>query len=123
MDTGPLSSRHDPLDELLLPLLVLDELLDLLVSDGSIPNVVHHRVIEQHTVLGNDGDVGTEVCDAHLGNILAVDKNLPRGNVVKSVKKTHDGRLATACLADDSDGFTRGNGEGDVVNHCDLFLF
>lgn len=78
----------------------------MFVSDGAISNVVHDSVIEKHAVLWYDSNVGAEVSQLHLTDVLAVDQNLARGEVIESVEETHDCGLSRSSLAYDTDRLT-----------------
>lgn len=57
VDGSSLSGRNDPLDEAINLILVINNFLNLFVSNCSISNVVGNCVVKENAVLWHDGDV------------------------------------------------------------------
>lgn len=85
MDLGALGGGLDELDEFVAALLGVKQGLDLGVPNTAVADVVHDRVVEEHTVLRDDGDVGAQVVQTHEGDVLTVDEDLALVNVVEPV--------------------------------------
>uniref|UniRef100_A0A7S3CL08 Uncharacterized protein n=1 Tax=Strombidium rassoulzadegani TaxID=1082188 RepID=A0A7S3CL08_9SPIT len=122
VDGGALGSRDNLLDQLEGLLGVVNNLGDLGVSNASVGDVVEDGVIEEHAVLGHDGDVAPEVIELELGDVLAVDENLARLDVVESVQEPHDRALPRSRLPDDADLLARLDLEGQLVDDDGLLV-
>ena len=69
----------------------IDDFLEGRVFDTTVGNVVANGIVEQNTILRNDCDVGPEVVDPHLRDVLAINENLTFIEFIESVKQSHDG--------------------------------
>src|SRR3546814_11526142 len=62
----------------------------------SIADVVSDRVVEEHRVLRNHADNGTQRLLRHVANILPVDQHTSARYVVEAEENTRDGGFARA---------------------------
>ncbi len=58
--------------------------------NSSIAYVVHDGIVEKHAVLRNNSNLGTQVVDLHLSDVLPIDEYLASIDVIESVQQTHD---------------------------------
>ncbi len=82
----------------------------------AIGDVVADRAVQQRRILGHHADMGAQAFLRHLGDVLAVDQDMPALEVVEAQEEIDDGRLAGARRPDQADLFTRPDGEGKVVD-------
>ena len=86
----------------------------------TITNVVHHRAGEEVDVLQDDAERAAKICLFDLADVDAVVEDLAVGNVVKTVDKVRDGRLARTRRADEGNLLTGLCVDGDIVQ--DFFI-
>lgn len=102
---------------------VINHFKDLLISETSIGDVVKDCVVEEHAVLRNNGYLVSEVVKFHLRNILSVDENLARLDVVESVEQSHDCAFTRTSLTNDSHPLTSLHLEGQILDEDILLIF
>ena len=80
-----------------------------------IGDVVAQGFIKQHRILGHDADglAQTVLCD--FADILVVDKDLSRGDVIETEQQACQRGFSCATGADNGDLLARCNGEADVM--------
>jgi len=72
-------------------------------------------VVEEHRVLGDDGDVAAQVGEAHRAHVVAVDGDPAGGGLVEAGNEVGEGGLAGAAGADEGADRAGGNRGGEAV--------
>lgn len=114
-DTGVVALGH-----------LLDELVNLCYLAGTTAlvqrgvgvapaEVVEDGAAEQDVLLQDDGDGGAQCGEVVVTHVTTTDEDGALGGVVETADEVDEGGLATAGAADDSDGLTAVDGEGDVI--------
>ena len=80
----------------------------------TVGDVVLDRVVEQHRVLRDDSDRRTHARLLHRAQVLAVDRDAPRRDVIEAIQEARERRLSRAARSDHGDRASRGNRERDV---------
>ena len=80
-------------------------------------NVLAHRSAEQERVLGNDSDLSAQRIELNLGDVVAIDQNPAFTRLIKPRQQLHQGALAAAALANDSNERSGLDLQVDVLEH------
>ena len=70
-------------------------------------NVVHHRIVEEKTVLEHQADLAAQAVERDIAHVHAVDGDAAAGHVVEAGDEVDQGGLARARRADDGHGLAR----------------
>ena len=84
----------------------------------AIADVVADRAVQQRGVLGHHGDMGAQALLRHPGDVLAVDQDAARLDLVEAQQQVDQGRFAGARVADEADALARRDGEVDAMQHA-----
>ena len=81
---------------------------DLLISGFpvAVADIVHNGSGEDEAVLHHDAHLGTQGMDGVLGNVVAINENLPGIYIIEAADQVDNGRFAGSCGAYDGVGFT-----------------
>src|SRR6185436_19376774 len=86
----------------------------------AIANVVPDRAVEQGGVLGHHADLGAQALLGDLGDILAVNDNAARFEVVEPKKQADERRLPGAGATDEADLLARLQGKRQILDNAAL---
>ncbi len=91
--------------------------LDLLAGRPrlAVGDVVLDRVVEQERILGHDADQGAQRVDGEAAEVVPIEGDAPRGDVVEAWQELHEGGLAGARHAHEGHQLALADGEGDVL--------
>ena len=86
------------------------------VCDGVVAeaDIFRDGAGEEKRILQNDGEVPAEFGEVVLAQVNAIDEDLSGGDVVEAHHEAGEGGFAGAGVADDGDGLSGLDGEGDV---------
>ena len=87
----------------------------------AVGDVVVNRVVEQHRVLRHDADRRAQRFLRDFADVLSVDRDAPRIDIVEAVQQTRQRRLARTGGADHGDGFPGWDGKIHVVQNAALW--
>ena len=73
------------------------------------------------TLTGDDGELAPEICQAHLGDIQAVDEDAPLYRLHEAEERERERAFARSRPPKDADFLTRAHLEGEVVQHVGQF--
>lgn len=104
---------------------IADDLLEFDGAEGD-PDVVVRELLkgveveaegarEEDGVLGDDGEVRSEVAEVHLTDVDAVDLDLARGEFDDAEDGGEEGRLSSSSAAADTNLLAATDGKGEVV--------
>ncbi|MNE04296.1 hypothetical protein D3C80_968210 [compost metagenome] len=96
------------------------DLLTWRAGQIAIGNVVGNRIVEQRDMLGNLGNMPTQVAQAVFLDVDTVEQDLPVFVMIEARYQTGQGRLATARTPDQGDHLARHRGEADITQHFTL---
>ena len=82
-----------------------------------VGNVVLNRVIEQHSVLGNDANGLAHRGLGNLLDVLCIQQDAPLLNIIKTEQQARQRRLARTRWPNHRDGFSAGNLKADVLQN------
>ncbi len=88
---------------------------------GAEANVGFERAGEQEGVLQHDAELAPQILDVQFADIDAVEKDLAALDVVEAQQELNGGGFAGAGVADDGDGLTGLDAEGDVAQDPIVF--
>ena len=91
--------------------------LDLGLRRGriGIGDVLRQRTVEQHRFLRHDGDLPAQAGLRDQGDVLAVDRDAPVGDVVQPLDQLDEGGLAGTGVADQPDPLAGADGQRQAV--------
>src|SRR5581483_250728 len=80
----------------------------------AVRDVAPHRIVEEKGVLRDHAYLGTQRFQREVADIVAVERDFSRGDVVEARHEIGEGALADARYADDGDHFPRTYFEIDI---------
>lgn len=104
---------------------VADDLLEFDGAEGD-PDVIVRELFkgveveaegarEEDGILGDDGEMGSEVAEVHLADVDAVDLDLARGEFDDAEDGSEEGGLSSSSAAADTNLLAATDGKGEVV--------
>src|SRR5919109_3404753 len=87
--------------------------------DRPVGDVVANGGAEEIDILLHDPDITPQGLEREVPDILAIDGNPPRRDVVETWDEIDDGALAAARRPQDGDNFARGGVDGDLLQSWD----
>src|SRR5690606_13159897 len=119
---APAAVLVDEIEYELVRVRPLRRLDDLFLGRVGLPvaDVVEDRAMQQRRVLRDHADVPAQRLLRDLGDVLPVDRDPPRLNVVEAEQQVHERRLAGARAADEADLLAGADLERQVLYHAGL---
>jgi len=94
MNLSSLRSRGNLSFQISLLGRVIDYFLPIWILNTSICNIVEDGIVEQDTILRNNGNISSQISNPHSPDVLSIYQNLSSFDLVESVQESHDCRLS-----------------------------